>query len=599
MDSRNIKIKQDKFLNYFLILSSFFLILGIILFFYNANKGFDFTDEGYYFNRLEGGSYKYSFTNFSEILRPLYLLLNKDIVLLRQSNIIISFVLGYLLITQVFEKLNLSDYLFKDNKLLKNIFFLVISSISLFEILQIKLYTPSYNNLCFFGLVISSLALIRIYNSRNNSFFDFLFLSLSIYLLFLSKPPACFILIFSIFLGSIFTNKKLKVQIFSVLIGLIIGILSLSKFHDIQIINLLNTYKNIYGILQLTESTNSFSYMFKDTFFLVIDCFLNLSYILYWTLFYLNIYFDNNFISKKFRIVFWFSKLYLISPIFTILLFRDKVIFLISLFFALPISLLICYLILYKKIINKNKFILFLTILLMPYFYTLGTNNQYIYTSSRVPIFFVISSFILISELLINRSSILTRKLERLLVVFSILSTIIFFNFLSTFNMNPYRQEPNLFSYKNSFLIGGNTELKVSNSAYKYLSESYNNIKKNNFKNNQLILDLTGRSPGFIFAMGGKPLIAPWILGGYPVSNKVFLNKLEKVNIEELRNSWILTEPGTARTLDENLLKTKGIYLNNDEQYKLVMKIDSSQINPKFGYKSFQYLYKPLKKNAI
>jgi len=125
MPSNLLKIEKYKFLFFLFRISSFILIFGIIIFISNANKGFDFTDEGYYFNRLEGEFYKYSFSHFSEIIRPLYLLLKKNIVLLRISNILISISLGYCLISQVYSIFNLSDFLF-DNRNLRKIIYLCL-----------------------------------------------------------------------------------------------------------------------------------------------------------------------------------------------------------------------------------------------------------------------------------------------------------------------------------------------------------------------------------------------------------------------------------------------------------------------------------------
>lgn len=594
MPSNLLKIEKDKFLIFLFRISFFILIFGIILFISNTNKGFDFTDEGYYFNSLEGDFYKYSFSNFSEVLRPLYLLLNKNIILLRISNIFISISLGYWLISQVYSILKLSDFLF-DNRNVRKMFFLSISSISLLEILQIKIYTPSYNNLCFYGVSIASIALIRIYNSEKKQFLNFVLLSLSILLLFLAKLPSALVLSFSILLASIILKKKFKFHFLSILFGIFVSVLFISNFYEIQIINLFDTYKYNYNILQMLGSSHGVSFIFQDTYFLIKDFFSNIHLVLYWVLFYFNIIFYNNSNFKRLRITTWISNFYLISPLITLYLFKDNIIFLISFYFAFPISILITYLITNKHKIKKNKFILFVIIFLMPYFYSIGTNNSYIYTLCRVPIFFVISGIIIASDLINNMPKIIINKFERLIIIFSILSTIIFFNFLSEFNLYPYRQQTNLFDYSKSFFIRGNTEIKISDSAFKYLKDSNNIINKNNFENNQLVLDLTGRSPGFIYAIGGKPLFAPWILGGYQGSNKVLGYFLDKAELEDLKNAWILTEPNTYQSLNENLLIEKGIDLYNEKKYKLVFKVDSSKINPYFGHESFQYFYKPIK----
>lgn len=55
------------------------------------------------------------------------------------------------------------------------------------------------------------------------------------------------------------------------------------------------------------------------------------------------------------------------------------------------------------------------------------------------------------------------------------------------------------------------------------------------------ILDLTGDGPGFIYAVGARPLGTPWMLGGYPGSDAAAARIIGKISTASLRQTWLLT----------------------------------------------------------
>jgi hypothetical protein len=63
----------------------------------------------------------------------------------------------------------------------------------------------------------------------------------------------------------------------------------------------------------------------------------------------------------------------------------------------------------------------------------------------------------------------------------------------------------------------------------------------------QDMLDMTGDSPGVIYALGARPLGSPWMLGGYPGSSAAIERILEKVDTQRVRGAWLLTSPDKSR----------------------------------------------------
>ena len=61
------------------------------------------------------------------------------------------------------------------------------------------------------------------------------------------------------------------------------------------------------------------------------------------------------------------------------------------------------------------------------------------------------------------------------------------------------------------------------------------------FRPGQDILDLSGDSPGMIWAVGGNPLGSPWIIGRYPGSEAAAERTMEKSGTAKVRGAWLFT----------------------------------------------------------
>ena len=63
------------------------------------------------------------------------------------------------------------------------------------------------------------------------------------------------------------------------------------------------------------------------------------------------------------------------------------------------------------------------------------------------------------------------------------------------------------------------------------------------------MLDFTGDGPGWVFALGGRPLGVPWLLGGYSGSEAATALLLGRLSETALRQSWLLSSDTTARRI--------------------------------------------------
>ena len=64
------------------------------------------------------------------------------------------------------------------------------------------------------------------------------------------------------------------------------------------------------------------------------------------------------------------------------------------------------------------------------------------------------------------------------------------------------------------------------------------------------MLDFTGDGPGWVFSLGGRPLGVPWLLGGYHGSDAAAALLIGRLPEAALRRSWLLSSDTTARRIE-------------------------------------------------
>lgn len=85
------------------------------------------------------------------------------------------------------------------------------------------------------------------------------------------------------------------------------------------------------------------------------------------------------------------------------------------------------------------------------------------------------------------------------------------------------------------------TALWVDSLTRKSLNDISDLAKQAGFKPGTDILDLTGDGPGFIYAVGATPLATPWMLGGYAGSDAAAAHTIDTLSPSTLHGTWLLT----------------------------------------------------------
>jgi hypothetical protein len=116
------------------------------------------------------------------------------------------------------------------------------------------------------------------------------------------------------------------------------------------------------------------------------------------------------------------------------------------------------------------------------------------------------------------------------------------------------------------------TVLRVDPRTEKSLKDISAMVQTAGFKPGQDVLDFTGDGPGFIYAVGAKPLGSPWMIGGYSGSGATASRIIEKVNAASIRGAWLLTSTNNPLRLMD--WESRLARLVGPNSHKMVASID-------------------------
>ncbi|MDP1678924.1 MAG: hypothetical protein Q8L02_02145 [Candidatus Nitrotoga sp.] len=80
------------------------------------------------------------------------------------------------------------------------------------------------------------------------------------------------------------------------------------------------------------------------------------------------------------------------------------------------------------------------------------------------------------------------------------------------------------------------------------------------FEHDQAILDFTGDGPGIIYALGGRPLGLAWLLGGYSSNSEIWAERMvANLSSQALQSAWLLSSDNNPRAINgwKKLLNTR------------------------------------------
>ena len=132
----------------------------------------------------------------------------------------------------------------------------------------------------------------------------------------------------------------------------------------------------------------------------------------------------------------------------------------------------------------------------------------------------------------------------------------------------PYRQPAPLWSDDTLAQIpAGVGALRLTKSQGGFLNQ-LREITEGDFEPGTPVIDLTGRLPGVVYAMGGLLPKTPWMSSGYPGSGRAAVFALKRLTCLELAKAWvIMAEEPASFHFDPRVLSAAG--LDHQNHYQL------------------------------
>lgn len=570
--------------------------LGWVLWF--SRYGIDFTDEGFYLVWISNPfNYNVSATQFGFIYHPLYELLNGNIAALRQANILITFTLAWLL-CNVFLKT-----VFEARPIEAAPHRLVISAAlattSLLILAVFWIPTPSYNSLALQALLITAVGLLLAEEETSSaSITGWLLIGIGGWLAFMAKPTTAAALgvcsVIYLLLAGKLGVRLLAISLATALTLLVLSALaidgSISGFIDRlkggvdagnalvggpitkQLLRLDDFYlgekaKTLLMVGTILFSSASYLTRAKSNPPVYGSTLLSISFVL------LGLVIACGFTSKPLNA----------GPFQSLLIW------------AIPFAGILVGLALsgFQALLHvtRGQWAIALSFMAFPHIYAFGTGNNYWNVGSGAGIFWILAGLALLGP------SAPVKKLPALLLPLALAAQLVTVILLDTGIKAPYRQ-PALRENNFELAVGkqGST-LVLSKGFGHYLTEAVDLASRSGFKQGTPMLDMSGQSPGTLYALGAKAIGQAWILGGYPGSQKQATINLRRVSCEDIARLWLLTEPGGPREIPSAVLDSLG--MNASRDFEIVGELHTPRGAGGYIESRLQQLLRPIRPSAL
>lgn len=529
--------------------------------------GIDLTDEGYYLNWISNPwIYKYYVSQFGYIYHPIYQWLGNDFVLLRIFNAILTYGLGFAASLLIIKRL--SSYQSRQLLFLLSAC-IALSSLFILMITGHWLPTPSYNSLCFQGLLITVIGLFLSDDSfKYHQIISGFLIGLGGWLVFMAKPSSALILSVVVLLNFAFNLRNywcvLVVAFLTAMVLLIMSALyidgSLWQFVQRYLMGfkLLESMRSKHGLENLLR-LDLFKVSIADQYkFLFLTGFITC----------LLICFDRGYKKVK-TIAAWVLCLSIVVILFKV--FSNVVIkvntpryhplSLLSILFAVLIFSAI-----FKKSASSvqkipNKFLL--TLLIIPYIYAIGTGNNYWETAAGAILCWMLAAVLILHKTSTNQT---------VTIVLSILVASLSTKVILDAQNSPYRQTETI-AQQTSNYINPHTHkyLMLPKDTAAYLIDLSHLLAISGFKKDTPVIDFTGHHPGTLYFMQANAIGQAWTIGGYDGSNAMAALALNQATCHEIANAWLIIEKDGRRRIDSKILEQHGIQADKTQYQKVGM----------------------------
>jgi hypothetical protein len=534
-----------------------------------AGRGFDFTDEGYYLNVIAHPSDYRSTTTaglFQYVWHPIFELSGGSIVALRVVNVAVAaavtFALAWTLTSPRVATLIMRDADSSAMSMPIRLMLSVSAATSSLMVFERWLLTPGYNSLAFQAIAWTMWCCVVVMSRAGGWAHDLGLLGVALggWLCLLAKPTSAVLLAFVVLL-LLWCGSRISLRSAGIL---------LSGLMAFVVLSLAAMRMSPYGLVDYYRASFDLNramggHDFRD---LLKPDHLELRESLTMGLFYGGVLAIVACVAAYRWLPRWAARsLPAVSAVAmavvtgAVLLKRDDLArrtdasFEIVYWLAFPVAILIVLMLVagrLRRLISGPGLALFAVFMVLPIVATFGTNNNSWHAYSRTAAFWVLAAIVLAVAMGRRHHHAFT-PLFGIAVVFTV----------ATIGMSivfPYRQ--------GSLLTAGT----VTTVGYDDLRLTAGDAQR--IEQTRLILgggvrirgvvDLTGESPGLIFATGERALGQGWILGAYKGSDAVAETALRDARCSDLKHAAVFVAPQGDRRIDAGVLSTVGLDLGRD-----------------------------------
>lgn len=558
--------------------------------------GFDFTDESFYLIWIARPfEYPFSITQFGFIYHPIYQWLGGDIAALRRTNALLTFGLDAVFSALIIRRQLAPAELSKLSLLLLSVTLASGATASLVS-RGMWIATPSYNSLCLQAILLAAIGLILAdLRATPASAGGWLLLGVGGALTFMAKPSSAAALavcsLVTLAISGRWRTPLLALAVASAVGGVATCALaidgSLTAFatrldSGLQLARDLNDHYSIAHALRLgTPRTHTD----QQTTFLAVTVVTVCGALLLGA--------RHPLLAGCGRLLGLltgaavFAMLYGWPPLLPSLGQLGGL-----LLFAAPLAALILSLMQRTSAglrrVSRQTIALFVGFLALPYCYAFGTINDYwVYIAQAAP--FGLAAGVSFVVTLPDRR----RKIAALCAL--ALVTLVLSTQLELDGMrHPYRQAEALAAQTQAIAIGPHAAvLQMSREFAQYITEARDVAVTTQFKANNPMIDLSGQSPGLLFALSARSIGQAWSVGGNAGSAALATRMLAQVSCDDLALAWILIEPHSRRALPTTVITSFGANLAED--FAVVGSFDAPSVPRGRPRRARQQILKPIR----
>lgn len=540
--------------------------LGWLLWY--SRYGIDFTDEGFYLVWISSPwSYSASSTQFGYIYHSLYHLVGGDIALLRQSNILITFGLGWMLCATFFKATLKSSHVTATWQELP--LWLIAAGLATSSLLFLGLWlpTPSYNSLALQALLLGGVGLLLAEKTVSPvSIVGWVVIGVAGWLAFMAKPTTAAALA-TVAAAYLLWAGKLNFRLLAISVMVAVALLLASAWMiDSSISVFISRLREGVEVGQALGAGHTLGQLLRfDDFSLREDGrrLMTVAAILIAIAVCLCTSSKQSLralgmgLPVVMAIAAWASivgggGLWLVgAPFQGLSIWAAPIGALVAAIFLNPTGLF--------GVMKRNHWALLSCFAIFPHVYAFGTGNNYWQTGASAGLFWVLAGLaILVAGSPVTAS-------WRVFFPVTISVQVVTISLLYAAMETPYRQPQALRKQDQTVSIGINgSQIVLPQGFADYFNSARKLADESGFQSGTPMIDMSGQSPTALYSLGAKSIGQAWTIGGYKGSDDLAVRMLSKVSCEEMARAWLLTEPAGPRKLSPNLLKNFGIDMAQD-----------------------------------